>query len=336
MKTAFDFTGVEPRAPQQYATATPPEVPGLLLWTGSSYFGSHAIRGLLGCARSAALSESWARAPASDESGRVEVLGETEGVVEGPVSIGRQDGQSVYMIRGTFIHVAIAHALILGSIKRGEYPMVAGRNLALIEGAAGPLPWYTPEDAIEAAATLVGTPGFKYALPAARVMSAKAVEWANDLLARERVVAIETQYAWHVPGPWAYTARYDLVTINRASGLLYGYDYKTAVKPADAKLKYAQSAQLMGQDQIGRTGYGQQWGGVKVLLVEDTGFDRPPVYPKEWPIPIHPRTRDIGQGISEATQRFAPYIGKPAALVPPNPLYCSGCAAHIRALCAAT
>lgn len=340
MKATFDFTGVTPKEPQRYATPTPPERAARLVWTGASSFGSHGIRSLLGCLRAAAYARPWARAPHSDQSGRVTMLAEVDGLPVGP--FGPEHAQlswanSVYMIRGTFVHTALAHAFIRGSLRRGEVPVIAGRVFPTSEeGVIGGREddWYTPAEAVEAGATLTGTPGFRYALPAARTLTPGVVAWAESVLDAERVIAVETQFAYHVAGsPWAYTARYDLLTQNRASKMIYAYDYKTAADPKSAMAKYQQSAQIMGQHQIGKTGYGAQWGGVRIALVPDNGKAETSTRPVVHLMPLHPRGADLAQGIVEAVSRVESIADLDPRAAPANPLFCSGCPGVVRTWC---
>lgn len=338
MERKISFAGVEPVGPKQYAEPQPPARAAKLVWAGPSELGSHAMRLMTGCARAIAIGHpEWtnpAGLRASTRTGDVRVLPDlsTAAIFNGPATaedaVG-SGGATVYMIRGTLAHVALAHELVAASLARGEAIAVAG-NLVEDEPPAN---WYTAAEAIEVAATLVGSSSFTFALPAARRLLGPLRKWVADLLDRERVLAIETQLVWHLDAPFAYTARLDLATRNRASDLIYSWDYKTTADPqADKRKRYATAAQLMGQDQMGQRWAGSKWGGVKLLLIGDRGGDSPTTL-EEWAWPRNPRGRDLEHGIAAAQNAAAPFVGHPVREWPTNPLFCSGCGVGMRNIC---
>lgn len=336
MKTTLDLRETTPRAPQAYATPIAPVRAAKLIWTGSSGLGSHAHRQMTGCLRAVGIQGPHFHAEPSPRDGRVEMMTEptNNSLIMGPFTA--QDahgarGSSVYMIRGTLAHIALAHGLLQESLRRGEPVAVAG---ALIQG--DPNDWYSPAEAIEAAAILVGTSSHKFALPAARNLLERLEHWVRGIVDRERVLAIESQLGWNLDAPWRYTARFDVLTQNRASALIYGTDYKTSANPKqDKSSRYPNSPQLMGQDAMGTRWAKERWGGVRVLLIEDKGATENVVVapPEEWMFPRNAMTSAIEYGIAATQRTVVPYVGRHAIEWPTNPLYCPGCPAAVRSTC---
>lgn len=305
-----------------------PQHAGLFLAAGGSANGSHGMRTAFGCPRQFWLSRLGQLPPASDGSGRVSVYPDPECVVLGPVSeeTFKEHTTSVYMDRGSLVHFALAHMLIQKTIARDGAIVIAGaRNDAFPKD----VPWYSPEEAVECGSANIGPKSYTYALPAGRRLLGQLESWVEDLMVREQPVAVETQLAWHIPGPWIYTARFDLITRNRASGLYRGWDYKTASRPQSDEAKYRTSAQLHGQNEMGRRWAGDYWGGVVVVLIEDTNDPKKVGRMIEWALPQSPMAHAVGPSVAEAQQRMLHYYGKIQAegirAVPGNPFFCTGC-----------
>lgn len=332
MKKNFDFADVAPAEPKRYAEPTPVHRAARLVWAGPSEMGSHMMRSMLGCQRQFALSHPNWSPRASERTGLVTVLDDlATGVVHGPftsVDAVGAGGSTVYMIRGTLAHIILAHTLIRETLARGERLVVCG---GVVHGA--PDDWYTPEEAVELAATLVGTPAHTFALPAARRLLPHLIRWAKNLVTRERVLAVETQLVWHLAAPFAYTARYDLLTESRASGLVSTLDYKSSSDPkGDKTRRYAASAQLMGQDEVGRRWAGQRWSNVRVLLIGDKSDADPTL--EVWNWPRHPRTADLERSIATAQAPWTNMVPvQHVARLPGNALFCNACPASVRGVC---
>lgn len=335
MKVGLNFESTEPAVPKKYEEPVQLTRRAKLIFAGASENGSHAVRTMGGCARSYALHTPNAvlRPPrASQRTGVVTVLVDDGArvLVEGPVQPAQAvgaGGASVYMVRGTFAHIALAHAFARAALERGETFVVGGNHVS-----GSPDEWYTPAEAVEAASTLIGMPSFTFALPAARRLLPALTRWVQDTMELERVIAIETQLVWHLLAPFAYTARIDIVTQSRASGLYYATDYKTSANPTADKRRYTVSAQFIGQDQMGRRWAGAKWGGVRVALIPDRG-DGVTAPLSLWAWPRSPRSGDFEAAVADTQARVEPYFGKPAHQWPANPLHCSGCGAAARAAC---
>lgn len=331
MKKSWNFGDTTPRTAMKYAEPLPPVHPGMLVWSGASDLGSHAYRFAVHCPRAFAYANlGKASLPQSDRSGLVVSVAD-DGVVQGPFTGARVEKlisakSSVYMTRGTLIHTALAHELIEQSFAGGEAVVICGK---LYEAPPSNVLFYSAAEAVECAAVLSGNTAYTYALPAARRMLPQIKPWVSELLQREQVVTIETQLYWHVDAPLPYTARLDLVTRNRVSGLYRGWDYKTAANPKSALAKYTESAQLHGQDILGGKWAGAAWNGVQILLVEDQGDQAGSSGPgsmTQWPLPRSGRAgRWFEYAVKSAQDRVAPFLGKPVSAWPCNPFYCSAC-----------
>lgn len=309
----------------KYATPNPPAHQAGLIFAGGSFFGSHAVRLATTCLRSSAISNHWGRPrwPVSQQNGTVSVLVDPDGVlVHGPFEEGRTFdlAQSVWMIRGTLVHIAFAHELANLAIARDGAVVIGGK----LYDATTPL--YTAAEAVEAAAFIIGLQARTLALPNARKMLPQVKAWSASLIERDMVTAIETQLAWHVRAPWAYTARLDLVTTNRVSKMVRAWDYKTSSRPTADKLKYAVSAQLHGQDQMGHLWAGSRWAGVMVLLVEDVGADEGRIgVVDEWQLPRSPVGNRLEGALLQMQEVVKPWADRDPATWPANPFGCANC-----------
>lgn len=329
MEVKYDFSTTRPRVPHRHADPQPPPHAGLLVYAGGSSFGSHAVRQALDCERMYGLSTLDHRPPAASlRDGSVSVIPDPPGagIYEGPFKVTRDPGErrsTVYMHRGTLIHTALAHVFIHEALKRDGMVVVAGRPYDKSSN------FYTAEDAVEAAAALLGTQAHTYALPATRRMLPQVLRWARRLVETEQVVAIETMVGWHLDAAWAYTSRNDLVIQNRASKRIRILDYKTGLRPEQDKKKYAASGQLAGQDFLGGRWVGSRWAGVVVVLIEDPGesSDEPDREGKvqEWPLPKNPIAVGLGRSVKAAQERVQPYVGRPIEEWPLNPFSCGDC-----------
>lgn len=324
----WDFAETKVKENQKFANPNPPSHEGVLIMAGASSFGSHAIKVGMSCPRAFALSCS-VKSPESDRSGAVRVYPDPGGVLlNGPFQGGftYDLAQTVYMIRGTLIHIALAHAFSRLALEEEGRVVIGGQSYL------APLSLYTPAEAIEAAAVLIGPQARTFALPAARRMLPVTESWAKEFYQRERVVAVETQFAWHVTAPYTYTARYDLMVQNRSSGLLRGVDYKTSTRPSADKPKYASSAQLHGQDIMGRTRFGEKWDNVAVLFLVDPGEkSQAPTTVEEWRLPKSHVAGALRGAIERSQNTIAPYVGMPVEQWPANPFGCGDC--RVQKLC---
>lgn len=328
MKYQFEFEGTAPRAAMRYGTPELPETPRSLIFAGGSAFGSHSVKEALHCVRAAGYGFGRRNPPTSRGDGSCEFLVDTyhEVIHKGPHTATESMDlmQSIWMARGSLIHVALAHAFVKLAIEGGTEIVVCGYRF----NAEHKELFYTPEEALEAAAAILGPVCHTYALPAARRMLPGALAWAHRLFELEIPIAVETQVAMHVPlSPFVYTSRLDLLTQDRGSGLAYAHDYKTANDTGKAsKRRYALSAQMAGQDQILQRIFGTRWGGVKVDLIQDPGEKgEKPFKVEEYRIPRHPVGYGLVPAVQDAQQRISPHLGKPISEWPGNPFHCSGC-----------
>lgn len=318
MRKLWDMSNTTPKSAYDWSRPVLPTEAKHLVYAGASSMGSHAVRLAQSCQRAFALSHAGTM-HASDRTGRVTMFEDSDtGVRAGPfVEQIIPMCQTIWMARGTLIHVACAHYLITKTLERDGTIVVCGRRFS-----AGEVAWYTAEEAIECAAALTGPGCHRYALPAARRMIPQVKTWADELLETEQPVAIESQLAWHLDIPWAYTARYDLLTCHRVSRAWRSRDYKTSTNPSKDKVKYGTSAQLHGQDQMGRLwvrDWGHTWGGVVIVLMEDTGSDAPGTT-QEVNLPQRGQVRYLAGSIERAIHGIASaevYLG--------NPFACSAC-----------
>lgn len=336
MKKSFDFSGVKPKEVVPYQYPVIPEAPGRLSFAGGSEIGSHSMAVAMKCARAFWYGRGghYNPPPSSDGSSRVAVLPDLPGevVVEGPVqaNVTLRRGETVWMARGTLVHVALAHHAIRGALAQDGSIVVGGQTYTSTDGGS---PWYTPGEAVESAAALMGPGAHTYGLSAGRRMLPQLEQWMRSLIQREQPIAVETQIAWHVPGPWIYTARLDLITRNRASGTYRIWDYKTGRSPVRDKSKYSISAQLHGQQEMGRRLFGELFGGVHVALIEDPDDPKKVGSVEEWSLPFMPTAVHLESSIVDAQCRMLAHVEQlklGIQRVPGSPFFCAGCNARER------
>lgn len=333
MKTTFDFG--ETKKPYERDTPNVVDRKSALIYAGGSGFGSHSVSVARTCPRAWGILNNDRDMILSDGSDTARVFPDpiSSTIHLGPFSEQAREShgyKSIWMARGTLIHVALAHAMAKLAGKTDGSVIVCGHHL----DSAGINLLYSPEDAIECAAMLVGPLANTYALPAARRMLPQVLEWAEALNRRERVVAIETQVVWNVPNSkWAYTARLDLATQHRQSKLTWFRDYKTAREVnATVVRSYRDSGQFAGQRRIGERLLGTSFGGVIVALLEDVGegVDRVGIVQEHQIAAMH-SSSGLAGSVATSVSCVEPHHGGPLTGYPMNPFACSSCS--VRSIC---
>lgn len=268
MEKRWNFATTKVRTPTEYATPVAVPAGKYLISTGPSLLGSHAISSLLRCPRRWALPAAGMgpMTVPTPLAPRRRVDGPTTDVIADTQWDHPHAGRSVYMTRGTLVHVAAAHAAArLGCLQHGG-TVVMGHQVT------DPDVFYTPEEAIEVTAGMMGVAANAVALPVARRVGPAVVQWLEQQALEWRILAVETQYAYWTSGvEVAHTARVDLLLEHKASGLVRVWDYKTANHPKSAANEYRYGLQVRGLERIGATHFGSKWDGVWLLCAKDPG-----------------------------------------------------------------
>lgn len=330
MERRWSFQTTKLRTPAEYSYPKQVEGPAkYLISAGPSTIGSHAITNLLKCPRRFVLSGSAAVVRAALETGllpRKQVTAPTTDVVADRQMSGPQAGRSVYMTRGTLVHIAASHAAArLGALQHVG-TVVLGHHIAGQEAVDG---LYTPEEAIEVAAEAIGTASFATALPVSRRVGPSVARWLESTLAEGwRVLAIETQIAYWTPGvEIPHTARVDLLLQHEASGLVRIWDYKTANNPKSAVEEYRLGLQTRGLERIGRTRFGTRFDGVWLLTAKDPGAEGTVVLEEHRVAPVPHMDARFDHLLRLSRQVIEAYMARPAHEWPVVPIHCHGCEA---------
>lgn len=167
---------------------------------------------------------------------------------------GGESGDRAPLLKGSLVHQGLAH----------HYARVQSAQ----EGR-DPEEWATPDVAIEACAEKLGKGALPYVALAQSVVRAYAAHHAAESL---EVMHVEEVFAAEIGG-YRFTQRFDLVARD-ASGRVVILDHKTTGR-IDAKVpqRYVLSGQFLGMLNFGRSIWGDEFGGVRLNLIELGGDD---------------------------------------------------------------
>ena len=161
----------------------------------------------------------------------------------------REHTDSAPLLKGSLVHQGLAH----------YYMRMGLEQLGLNPDE------YAPVDlAIEDCAKKLGPHAPQYVKLAQDVLFRYAAHWAMERL---EVLAVEEVFAAEIGG-YRYTQRLDLV-VREADGKVWIYDHKTTGRiTRDVASRYTLSGQFIGMHSFGVRTYGDEFGGVKLNLIE--------------------------------------------------------------------
>ena len=194
-------------------------------------------------------------------------------------SAGSSDGKdSAPLIRGSLLHLGLAHHYAHLSIKKHGFALVNGVR---IEDGEELLP---PIEAVEIEAQRNGILWTGHVPSIVDCLEAYARKWGND--DNWDILGIEHEYRMRLPTlpreVSLYTQRADLVIRERSTGKVWIVDHKSAYMLNGKTAKqYVLHGQFLGYQAIGRKEYGRDFGGVLLNRIKINGneFDRRPSEP---------------------------------------------------------
>lgn len=167
----------------------------------------------------------------------------------------REATSSAPLLKGSLVHQGLAHYYArMQSLQQG-------RDVN---------EWATPADAIDDCAKKLGPHAPQYVPIAKDTVSRYAAHWASERL---DVIAIEEVFSSEIGG-YKYTQRLDLV-VREPDGKVWIYDHKTTGRiTREVASRYTLSGQFIGMANFGSRVYGDDFGGVKLNLIEvaDSGM----------------------------------------------------------------
>jgi len=153
------------------------------------------------------------------------------------------------LLKGSLVHQGLAH----------HYA-----RLASAQGGQDPEEWARPDVAIEACAEKLGKHALKYVDLAKRVVSRYAAHWSQERL---EVLHVEDVFRSQI-GDYVFTQRFDLV-VREPDGKVWIYDHKTTGRLTSAVAeRYTLSGQFIGMANFGSRIWGDEFGGVKLNMIE--------------------------------------------------------------------
>lgn len=159
------------------------------------------------------------------------------------------DGDRAPLLKGSLVHQGLAH----------HYARIQSAQ----EGY-DPEEWATPDAAIEACAEKLGPGASKYIALAQSVVRSYAAHWALENL---EILHVEEIFHSEIGG-YKFTQRFDLVA-REPSGKVVIFDHKTTGRiDASVPQRYVLSGQFLGMANFGRSIWGDDFGGVRLNLIE--------------------------------------------------------------------
>lgn len=195
----------------------------------------------------------------------------------------REHTDSAPLLKGSLVHQGLAHHYArMESIQQGRDPNE----------------WATPDDAIEECAKKLGPYAAQYVPLAKDTVARYAGHWAHE---RVEVIAVEEVFASEI-GSFKYTQRLDLV-VREADGKVWIWDHKTTGRiTRDVAARYTLSGQFIGMYNFGVRVYGDDFGGVKLNLIEvgDSGMG---AFKRQTPDPAPEAIRSFPLTVLHARER---------------------------------
>ncbi len=181
---------------------------------------------------------------------------------------GGEEGDRAPLLKGSLVHQGLAHHYAR---------MQAGQE------GKDPEIWAKPETAIEVCAEKLGPGAAQYIGLSQSVVRAYAAHHANENI---EVMHVEEVFSAEIGG-YKFTQRFDLVARD-ASGRVVILDHKTTGRiDASVPQRYVLSGQFLGMWNFGRMIWGDEFGGVRLNLIEIGGWGKE-ITPKFSRVPTDP------------------------------------------------
>jgi hypothetical protein len=197
---------------------------------------------------------------------------------DGPDGGHAPPSDSAPLVRGSLLHLGLAHHYAHQSIAKHGFALVNGQR---VEDSSELL---HPVEAIEKMAEDNGPSWTGHVPSITDCLIAYGKRWGND--DAWEIVGIEHEYRMRLPGipkeRNLYTQRADLVVRDKHSRKVWIIDHKTAYMIASKTARqYVLHGQFLGYDAIGRKEYGTDFGGVLLnrIRISPCEFDRRPNEP---------------------------------------------------------
>ena len=161
----------------------------------------------------------------------------------------RPDDDRAPLLKGSLVHQGLAHYYArLRSVQKG--------------GSADE--WAPPAEAIDDCAKKLGKHAAQYVQIAKDTVAQYINHWVHERL---DVLNVEEVFSAEIGG-YKFTQRLDLV-VRETDGKVWIYDHKTTgrISPSVAT-RYTLSGQFLGMHNFGTRTFGEEFGGVKLNLVE--------------------------------------------------------------------
>lgn len=192
---------------------------------------------------------------------------------------GGDDGKdSMPLIRGSLLHLGLAHHYAHQSIRKHGFALVNGVRVTDHDELLPPM------EAVEMEAQKNGILWTGHVPSIIDCIEAYARKWGND--DNWDILGIEHEYRMRLPTlpreVSLYTQRADLVVRERSTGKVWIVDHKSAYMLNGKTAKqYVLHGQFLGYQAIGRKEYGRDFGGVLLNRIKINGneFDRRPSEP---------------------------------------------------------
>lgn len=196
-----------------------------------------------------------------------------------------EDGDRPALLKGSLVHQGLAHHYArLESIQHGRDPEE----------------WATPDDAIEDCARKLGRHAGQYVETAKRTVRDYVRQWSGEKL---EVLHVEEVFASDIGG-YRFTQRFDLV-VREASGKVWIYDHKTTGRLSQGVAeRYTLSGQFLGMASFGSRIWGDEFGGVKINLIQLPDGPRNTEFSRRTPDPAPGALKSFPLTVLHARERI--------------------------------
>lgn len=161
--------------------------------------------------------------------------------------------------------------------------------------------WAHPDDAIEYLAAKLGRHAKQYVDGVQRTVAQYAAHYAHERL---DVLYVEEVFTAEIGG-YPFTQRFDLV-VREPDGKVWIYDHKSTGRlgPAVAE-RYTLSGQFLGMASFGRALWGDEFGGVKLNLLQLADEKKMAAFSRQLPDPAPAALKQFPLTVLHARKRIA-------------------------------
>lgn len=196
-----------------------------------------------------------------------------------------EEGDRPALLKGSLIHQGLAH----------HY----ARRQSMQEGR-DPDEWAAVDVAMDACAEKLGRHALQYLDLTKRVVQQYAAHWAHERL---DVLHVEEIFKADIEG-YRFTQRFDLV-VREADRKIWIVDHKTSGRLGSTVAeRYTLSGQFLGMATFGSMVWGDEFGGVKLNLIE-IGENKPCRFARQTPDPAPSALKSFPLTVLHARQTIA-------------------------------